>query len=523
MATRSGGGKMYNQNELIMYLRKSRADRPDETVEEVLEKHEGILQDYASENFGFKIPENQIMREVVSGETIADRPEIQRLLRQIESKKIKAVMVVDPQRLSRGDLEDCGRIVNAFRYSHTTIITQYREYNLEDKYDRKFFEMELGRGNDYLEYTKEILQRGRNASAKKGNFLGSVPPYGYKKVFVDKRPTLEIVPEEANVVRIIFDLYVNNNYGFMALANALDDLGIKPRKSKYWSAAALKNLIDNPVYIGKIRWNFRKTIYVIKDGEKQRTRPNAKNVNDYILVDGNHEAILSEEMFNAAQAKKGKNIRVKQKVAVRNPFSGLLFCDCGRAMSYRTYRNKGVTIAMPRLVCEGQHHCRNKSVYYDEFEKYIVDVLYAAIADFKVKLENNNNNNSDYDLLIKKLEDKLECLHKKDDEQHDLLEEGFYTKEVFIRRNIKLQEDIEYTQLAIKNAKENMPKRIDYHERIATFQEAVDALQRNDVDASLKNMLLKKCIEKITYSRHLLANQSKFENPPFNVDIKLRL
>ncbi|MFQ8778287.1 MAG: recombinase family protein [Roseburia sp.] len=138
----------------LIYLRKSRADNPDMTVDEVLAKHETILQDFARSEFGEEIPERFIFREVVSGETIAARPIMQRLMQLLESSNVKGVLVVDPQRLSRGDLEDCGKIVNVFRYTGTQVLTPQRSYNLADEYDRKFFELELTRGNDYLEYTK---------------------------------------------------------------------------------------------------------------------------------------------------------------------------------------------------------------------------------------------------------------------------------------------------------------------------------------------------------------------------------
>lgn len=169
-------------NEIIMYLRKSRSDDPYMTVEEVLARHERQLQDYALSSFGSIIPEERIFREVVSGETIADRPVMQSVMKYLESGQIKGVLVIEPQRLSRGDLEDCGRIINAFRYTNTLVLTPPKTYDLSDEYDRKFFEMELTRGNDYLEYTKKILNRGRLASVKQGNYIGSIAPYGYRKI-----------------------------------------------------------------------------------------------------------------------------------------------------------------------------------------------------------------------------------------------------------------------------------------------------------------------------------------------------
>lgn len=140
------------------------------------------------------------------------------------------MLVVDPQRLSRGDLSDCGTIIRAFRYTNTLIITPTKTYDLSEKFDRKFFESELMRGNDYLEYVKEIMLRGRLASVSEGNFIGSVPPYGYDKVMVDKKPTLVINSAEADVVRLIFDLSTRESIGAGAIASRLNSLGFLPRK-----------------------------------------------------------------------------------------------------------------------------------------------------------------------------------------------------------------------------------------------------------------------------------------------------
>ena len=94
----------------IIYLRKSRADNQDESVEEVLAKHETMLQELAERELGGRIPEHLILREIVSGETIDERPKMTELLELIGNPAVKAVLVVEPQRLSRGDLEDCGKV-----------------------------------------------------------------------------------------------------------------------------------------------------------------------------------------------------------------------------------------------------------------------------------------------------------------------------------------------------------------------------------------------------------------------------
>ena len=163
-------------DEVLDYLRKSRTDDPSLTVEEVLSKHETILDEWAERNLGAKVPEENKYREVVSGETIADRPEVQKVLKRIESPKIKAILIVEVQRLSRGDLEDCGRLIKILRYTNTMVITPQKIYDLRDEYDRDAFERELKRGNEFLEYQKKIMQRGTLLSVSQGNYVGSVPP-----------------------------------------------------------------------------------------------------------------------------------------------------------------------------------------------------------------------------------------------------------------------------------------------------------------------------------------------------------
>ena len=296
--------------DIIEYLRKSRADDPLLSVEEILSKHEQILDEWAERNLGAKIPEENKYREVVSGETIADRPEVQKVLKLIESPKIKAILIVEVQRLSRGDLEDAGRLIKLLRYTNTLVITPQKIYDLRDEYDRDAFERELKRGNEYLEYQKKIMSRGRLLSVSQGNYIGSEPPYGYNKIWVTegkrKCPTLAINEEEANVVRMIFDMYVNQDMGRPSICYRLDELGIKPPRGERWSHAALKDMIENVHYLGKVKWNWRKTVTIVEDGEIIKTNPKSK-VGEYLIYEGKHPAIISEELFNAVKIHKLKH------------------------------------------------------------------------------------------------------------------------------------------------------------------------------------------------------------------------
>ena len=538
--------------EVLDYLRKSQSDDPTLTVEEVLEKHETILDEWAERFLGAKVPEKNKFREVVSGETMKERPGILQVLRLIESPKIKAVAVVEPQRLTRGDGEEIGRLMKLFKYTDTLVITPQRIYNLRDEYDWDALKRELERGNDYLEYTKKILNRGRLLSVAAGNYIGNVPPYGYDKdtVMDGKRkcPTLKPHPEQAEIVKMIFDMYVNQDMGATNICHTLDGLGVKPPKGKLWSPAALTKMLDNIHYIGKVRWNFRKTMNVVEDGEIRKTRPQMK-IGEYLIYEGKHKAIISEELFNAAQEKKGRNHRAKPKTKIRNPLASILFCQCGRAMSLRTYKSHG---GDPRLLCDGQVHCKTGSCLYDEMIDRVVKVLEQCIEDFEIRLSNDTGDSAKlHAKLIKNLEKKLKDLEAKElaqwEQQSHPDPEQRMPPHIFKQLNQQVLKEKEEINQALCKAYESMPEPVDYQEKILMFKDALDALRNPDVDAQTKNTLLKRCIERIEYKREKperiksqqiryydpvqkrsrwkspLSTGANWTNTPIELDVKLRV
>lgn len=490
---------------IYIYLRKSRSDDPALTVEEVLEKHEMRLQEWAQTNFGAKVPEENILREIVSGETIDDRPEMLRLLSMIESPKVQAILIVEPQRLSRGDLEDAGRIIKLFRYSNTLVCTPNETFDMRDDRDRDFFERELKRGNEFLEYQKKIMLRGREQSVKQGNFIGSIAPFGYKKIVVyegkKKCHTLEIIEDQAQIVRMVFDMYVNQNMGRVNIARYLNDLHIKAPKGGLWQQDGIKDMLENEHYIGMVRWNWRKTVKIVEEGEVREKRPKTE-IGEYMVYDGKHEAIISEELFYAARDKQGRNHRAKPKTRVRNPLAGLLYCQCGRAMSLRTYKKDGVERSAPRLLCDNQAYCKTSSCLYDEIIDRVCDVLEKCIEDFEIRIKNNDDDSiKHHATLIKQLKAKQEELLKKELSQWEKYTEENMPKEIFDKLNEKVLKEKEEIQEALCKAYESMPTRIDYEEKVYRFKDALEALKDPEVPADKKNAFLKACIDRIDYKR----------------------
>ena len=546
----------FRPEEVIDYLRKSQSDDPLLTVEEVLSKHEAMLDEWAEKHLGSKVPEENKYREVVSGETLKDRPEIQIVLRRIESPKIKAVKVVEPQRLTRGDLEDIGRLMKLLKHTNTLVITLNRIYDLRDEYDWDAFERELKRGNDYLEYTKKILNRGRLLSVSQGNYIGSKAPYGYEKttIYDGKRkcPTLKIKESEAEVVRMIFDMYVNQDLGRPTICKRLDEMKIKPPKGQYWSPPAMKDMLENIHYIGKVKWNWRKTVTVVEEGEIVATRPKAR-IGEYLIYDGRHEAIISAELFEAARAKQGRNHKAKSSTKIRNPFASLLFCKCGRAMTYRTYKKSDGTERSPaRLICEDQTRCNTGSCLYTDMHERVCNVLEQCISDFEVRLKNNEGDSAKlHKRLIKNLEQKKKELEAKELSQWEAQSDPDLSKRmpqhIFQQLNEKLLKEKEEVQQALCKAYESMPEPVNYEERIVTFSEALNALRDPNCDPAKQNKLLKACIERMEYTREkpqrIASKQIRYYDkelkktrhksplktggnwtaPPFELDVKLKV
>lgn len=218
-----------------LYLRKSRADMEAEArgEGETLARHEKLLLEVAKRG-GYNV--TQIYREIVSGETIAARPVVQHLLQEVEDGMWAGVLVVEVERLARGDTIDQGVMAQAFKYSNTKIITPLKVYDPANEFDEEYFEFGLFMSRREYKTINRRLVRGRNASAKEGKWVSGVTPYGYERVRIkgDKGWTLRPVEEQADIVRFIFRLYTSGEedengvvrqIGTYTISKRLDQMG----------------------------------------------------------------------------------------------------------------------------------------------------------------------------------------------------------------------------------------------------------------------------------------------------------
>lgn len=485
--------------EYVIYLRKSRQDIEAEKRGEMetLARHEKILNDVATEQ-GLNVV--KVYKELVSGETIQDRPEMQKLMKEVYAGKYTGVLVVAADRLSRGDLENMGYILNGLKFSSTLLVTPGKTYDVaNNKFDEQMLEMQLFNSKQEYRAITGRMQEGKLLSVREGNFMGSFAPRGYD---IDKpdRYTRTLKPnKDADLIKRIFDMYVNQHITMGEIARTLTAEGV-PTKNDCgeWDKHVIRWLLKNPAYIGKVRWQKSKIEKEMNEAGKIEKRRKQKD--KYIYIDGKHPAIIDEETFKRAQEMIGVYVPKKNDTVLVNPLAGLIVCsECGRALSYAIpYKGRA-----PRLTHCPSTVCSLKSATLDEVMSLLCQALKAYIADFEFKLDN-----ADKMEMAKKhveemarLEKELEKAKEKRRRLFDDYEEGNYTAEEFRERKTIWAERISRMAETLEELQHRKPEEIDYQEKISTFTKVLETLQDDEVSVKEKNILLKSIIQKIEYSR----------------------
>ena len=377
-------------------------------------------------------------------------------------------------------------------------------YDLNNERDRDDFKRELMRGNEYLEYAKKVMNLGRLASVKEGNYIGSEPPYGYKKVAYkegkETHHTLEPIPEQAEVVKRIFEMYAQG-YGFTRIADLLDDEHIPAPDGGRWNVGTFPRMMINVHYLGKVKWYHRKVNLVVKEGEVVQNRAASS---DYLIFEGKHPAIISQELWDAVQARKGSIPKVPKKTEPYNPLAGLVFCkECGKSMVARKYNDKnGKERCAPRVLCQNRKHCKQASARLDDIIDDIAKKLSETVDEFEERIQFGADDCVEqHKQLIERLEKRLAALRDTEVKQWTEKMERGMPEHIFRQLNDKTVQEIEDVQQTLYDARENTPAPVDLGERVGTFKAALDALRNPEFSVKEKNELLKACIARIEYSR----------------------
>ena len=489
-----------------LYLRKSRSDPEDESIDETLSRHKKTLLQFAKNN---SLTITDIYEEVVSGDGLFVRPEMIRLLSAIEQNKYEGVLCVDIDRLGRVDTKDRGIILDTFKTHDTKIITPRKIYDLNNDIDEFSTEIEMLLARQELKKITQRMQAGIRRTLEDGYHVGE-PPYGYRRTYVNRRPTLEVNEKEAAVIRKIFDMYVNEHIGSWIIAETINSMGYKTRKNTAFSRNTIRFILQNETYIGKIIWNKRKHIKKKKPTDKHRSVLNPKE--SWIIADGVHEPIIDEETFYKAQEiRKTRSHPPANTGEIKNPFAGLIRCkNCGQLMSRQTSKKTG-----PRLICTN-NSC-NKSTTIDKVEASVRTSLEKILEQFKSQAEDSDNEEgrnikkNELEAKITELKKQLSTIEKQEDSLHDFLEQGIYDLETFQRRG-KILEDKSRTLNDLLHSVQKELEALEHIPSVSTFIPIIEELVNNyeTLSAGEKNRLYKQILKAIYYLRPR-ENGSSFE------------
>lgn len=500
--------------DVAIYLRKSRSDVEAEQrgESETLARHKKTLLELADSR-GYNVI--KIYPEVVSGDTIAARPVMQQLLADTEQELYDGVMVMEVERLARGDTIDQGIVAQTFKYSNTKIITPLKIYDPNNEFDEEYFEFGLFMSRREYKTIKRRLQNGRIASIKEGKYVCSQPPYGYNRVKIqgEKGYTLEINPDEAKVVEMIFDLYIHGEElkdgtykktGTGLIAKRLNELQFRTRSGNLWSQVTIRDMLINPVYCGKLRWNFRQEKKTMRDGQIVVSRPRNEDV---MIVDGLHPAIISDEVFAQAQQIISQNYRkpVPERYKIKNPLSGLVYCGmCGKHMQRRPHYQNG---RIESLICANPY-CNNVSSDLDLVERRIIDSLKSWLESYKLNWKDDTKSTA---LLSDTLRNSIQAIKEELAQAQEqlnnactFLERGIYSIDLFEKRKKEITAEIEKYSASLQAMEKEYAnintQHITAETMIPKLENIIDVYYTLP-DAKAKNDLLKEVIEKVVYIR----------------------
>lgn len=492
-------------NNICIYLRKSRADEELEKTlgaGETLSKHRKALLKFAKER---DLNIIEIKEEIVSGESLFHRPKMLELLREIEENKYSGVLVMDMQRLGRGNMSDQGIILEAFKKSKTLIITPQKTYNLDNEFDEEYSEFEAFMSRKELKMINRRMQGGRVRSVEDGNYIATNPPLGYDIHFVNRSRTLKINDDEAEIIKTIFNMYCEDN-GASAIAQRLNMLGYKTKTGGKFIPSSVLNIIKNPVYIGKITWKKKEIKKSKEAGKVKDTRTRDKS--EWIIVDGKHKAIIDIQIWDKSQNILNNKYHIPYQLsnAPVNPLAGLITCQiCGKKMTMRKIRG------IERLMCVNK--CGNKSNVFKDIEEVLIKEMSTYLENYKFKIENepesNNNDHTEKQLNI--LEKELSTLSTQRSKLFDFLERGVYSEEVFVERSKELENRTSSIKKEIDTLKLQLEPISKVDKKSITIFENVIELYKKTNDIADKNKLLKKILKKIEYFKEPTAKAGAFD------------
>lgn len=496
---------MSNQKDMLgqtaaVYLRKSRMEEGLET-EEVLQRHRQGLNECAREH-GLDIVD--YYPEVVSGESLYGRPQMLRMLERVEAGRYDAVLCMDLDRLSRGRMKDQGIILDAFRDSGTLIVTPDKVYDLSDEIDDELAEFKTFMSRREYKLINKRLRRGLKRSIQDGCYVANAP-YGYKKITVDRRPTLEPYEPEARFVRLMFDMYIRG-YGCTVIAGQVNAMGARPHRSAAFSRSSVAKILRNPTYIGKIVWDQKTHI-------KKNTKGNQKHITIYnpkekwTITDGLHPPIIEKEVYDKVQGiMDGRYHPSRNDGTVKSPLVGLVKCaNCGGNMQ-RLFCKNGQE---QYLACMKKGCCASAKL--ELVESRVISHLQDVLERIQLEQPEHSQDLTPLEDAVANISRELTAVNRQKVRLHELLELGEYDLPTYRERMAAVKDKLADVERRLDEAQRRLDQAKSYEPAVQAekIKAVLDAYWLSDTPH--RNALLHSVVEVITYHKEKKTKPGDFE------------
>lgn len=495
---------------VIIYVRKSRL-KNDDTME--ISRQIDLLVKYCEANNLDYV----ILSEEGSSESW-ERPELQKMIKMLETNMYDGVLVTDQDRISR-DSVDFGKFKRICKKEAVVLYTLNKVYNFLNDDDDFVTGIQAEIDNQFMRITKRKLMRGRIQALKEGVYFG-IPPYGYKKDTKTKR--LSPDENEAKAIRIIFDLMVNQGKNAVEIAEQINMLGYTTRENKKFNNRAIYYIISNAVYIGNLEYRLANR--------------------EPIIVEDAHEAIISKEVFEKAQVVRQERRIVPQNITRgKYMLSKLIRCkECNTTLSFcrkhisqeakrKSDKDKKVPYVLScyaslsgvkksqinkenRCKCVGIKASRIEELVYKELDEYV------TVLDQEIEILLNDGNEffKEMNIKIETLNNRLKQLDNEKIKVQKGWKKGIYDDDEAENEIKSIREERALVEQKLKEA-----EKIDISSEIKRKKEikekVLKILSGETKDIKETNELLRDVVDHIIYYKEVPDSHASNFYPDFDL------
>ena len=454
------------------------------------------IRDYAKNN-DITLNEDFIfIDEGFSGRTAEKRPAFMRMISmaKLKPKPFEVILVHKSDRFARSREDSVVYKGMLRKECGVQVVSITEPIDGDDKLSIILEAMLEAMAQYYSMNLSEEVLKGMSEKARSGGYLAA-PPFGYQK---GKDGTPVIIPEEAEVVKLIFEKIHSGEMGVFTLAKYLNTRGILSRKGNQWDTQAIKYIASNLFYTGQMVWN--------KRGKDLSGKVFKREPEDWIIAPGKHEAIIDKHTFDEVQAifSKGKKPRERKK----HPhwLDKVVVCsECGSTLLHNR-KNTGRDYEYYFFQCwkNDTGKCtKSQFVPAKTLESIVIQALKAdtQIPAEELDIEKQQTNDTDDCASIAL----YECIRRKANDRLERANSAYYdritTKEEFIAARKKVLDEIALIQAEIdkierQNSDVSVTKRV--RDRM---NQAAEVLVSEDSTVEEKKAALVGCVDRIIFDR----------------------